>query len=84
MSFNSSDERPLHIVTPLLHSAALKKHLPMCKNVYMKMENCQNTGSFKIRGFGYLCQKVRNFFFNPNIGYLNYEMNGKTSIQAVK
>ncbi|PNF24302.1 hypothetical protein B7P43_G11907 [Cryptotermes secundus] len=59
MSSKDSDERPLHIVTPLLRSVALAKHLPMCKNVYLKMENCQVSGSFKMRGFGHLCQKLK-------------------------
>lgn len=59
MFSKGSDERPLHIVTPLLRSAALAKHLPMCKNVYLKMENCQISGSFKIRGFGLQCQKLK-------------------------
>jgi threonine dehydratase len=52
-------EKPLHIVTPLLRSAALTELLPGCEGVYLKMENCQIAGSFKIRGFGRLAQKVR-------------------------
>jgi L-serine/L-threonine ammonia-lyase len=48
---------PLHTRTPLLESLALSK---LCgKPVFLKMENMQPTGSFKIRGIGRLCQEGR-------------------------
>lgn len=45
-----------HINTPLLESTGMSKRLGT--TVYMKMENCQPSGSFKIRGIGHLCQKL--------------------------
>ncbi len=44
----------LHIRTPLIESLALSQKLG--KQVFLKMENMQPTGSFKIRGIGLLCQ----------------------------
>ncbi|XP_054851692.1 serine dehydratase-like [Eublepharis macularius] len=49
-------ERPFHVVTPVLESVALSQAAG--SRVYMKMENVQPTGSFKIRGIGYFCQEV--------------------------
>ncbi|XP_068419566.1 serine dehydratase-like isoform X2 [Eschrichtius robustus] len=58
-------ERPLaecakgehfHIVTPLLESWALSRVVGM--PVFLKYENVQPTGSFKIRGIGHFCQEV--------------------------
>ncbi len=46
----------LHIQTPLLQSQQLKNQWG--KTVYFKLEALQPTGSFKIRGIGYLCQKL--------------------------
>ena len=48
--------RPLHIETPLLRSRKLSEHLG--GSVWLKMETMQNSGSFKVRGIGHLCQKV--------------------------
>lgn len=45
-----------HINTPLLESVSMSKHVGT--NVYLKMENSQPSGSFKIRGIGHLCQQV--------------------------
>ncbi|KFV77395.1 Serine dehydratase-like, partial [Dryobates pubescens] len=50
-------EKPFHIVSPLLESLPLSKAAGT--KVYMKLENVQPTGSFKIRGIGHLCQEVR-------------------------
>lgn len=47
---------PLHITTPLIESHALSKLTGF--PVYLKLENVQPVGSFKIRGVGNLCQKV--------------------------
>lgn len=46
----------LHITTPLIESHALSKLTGF--PVYLKLENVQPVGSFKIRGVGNLCQKV--------------------------
>jgi L-serine/L-threonine ammonia-lyase len=46
----------LHIVTPLLSNAPLS-HL-LGKQVLLKMDNLQPSGSFKIRGIGKLCQNA--------------------------
>jgi threonine dehydratase len=64
MNSNSCKERkePLHFVTPLKYSKALSKLVPGPTEVYMKMENCQPSGSYKIRGVGRLARKVRQIF----------------------
>jgi threonine dehydratase len=51
----------LHFVTPLKYSKVLSKLIPGTTEVYMKLENCQPSGSFKIRGIGQLARKVRQF-----------------------
>uniref|UniRef100_A0A8C4W4F1 L-serine dehydratase/L-threonine deaminase n=1 Tax=Gopherus evgoodei TaxID=1825980 RepID=A0A8C4W4F1_9SAUR len=48
--------RGFHVLTPVLESAALSKAAGT--KVYMKLENVQPTGSFKIRGIGYFCQEA--------------------------
>lgn len=46
--------KPLHIRTPLLESVPLSK---LCgRQVFLKMDNLQPVGSFKIRGIGRVCQ----------------------------
>lgn len=45
----------LHIKTPLLYSLPLSKKTG--KSIYLKCENLQPSGSFKIRGIGKLCQQ---------------------------
>ncbi|XP_060105450.1 serine dehydratase-like [Heteronotia binoei] len=52
----ASNKRPLYVVTPVLESIALSQAAG--SKVYMKMENVQPTGSFKIRGISYFCQEV--------------------------
>ena len=49
-------DHPLHVQTPLLKSKKLSDKVG--SNVWLKLDNVQNSGSFKIRGIGYLCQKV--------------------------
>jgi L-serine/L-threonine ammonia-lyase len=52
----ASEERPLHIVTPTIHSMPISKLTGY--DVYLKLENLQIPGSFKIRGIGNLIKKV--------------------------
>uniref|UniRef100_A0A7N4PQL0 L-serine ammonia-lyase n=1 Tax=Sarcophilus harrisii TaxID=9305 RepID=A0A7N4PQL0_SARHA len=49
-------KKHLHIVTPLLESWTLS--LAAGTTVFLKLENIQPTGSFKIRGIGHFCQEV--------------------------
>lgn len=49
--------RSLHVNTPLRDSVPLSKVAGT--NVYLKLDNAQPTGSFKIRGIGHLCKTVR-------------------------
>ncbi|XP_074966373.1 serine dehydratase-like isoform X2 [Phalacrocorax aristotelis] len=49
-------EKPFHIVSPVLESLPLSQAAGT--KVYMKLENVQPTGSFKIRGIGHLCQEA--------------------------
>ncbi len=48
----------LHIHTPLIESLPLSRIWG--KQVFLKMENLQPSGSFKIRGIGLLCQTGRD------------------------
>ncbi|XP_075291002.1 serine dehydratase-like isoform X2 [Opisthocomus hoazin] len=50
------DQKPFHISSPVLESLALSRAAGT--KVYMKLENVQPTGSFKIRGIGHLCQEA--------------------------
>ncbi|XP_076010408.1 L-serine dehydratase/L-threonine deaminase-like [Genypterus blacodes] len=44
----------LHVHTPLRESLVLSKEAGT--SVFLKLDSCQPTGSFKIRGIGHLCQ----------------------------
>lgn len=46
----------MHITTPLLYSLPLSQLTNA--NIYLKMDNMQPVGSFKIRGIGLLCQEA--------------------------
>ena len=46
---------PFHINTPYRYSHAISKISGF--DVYLKLDNIQPSGSYKIRGMGYLCQK---------------------------
>ncbi|KAK2538123.1 hypothetical protein Q9966_005884 [Columba livia] len=50
------DKKPFHIVSPLLESLSLSR--AGGTRVYMKLENVQPAGSFKIQGIGHLCQEA--------------------------
>ncbi|XP_028994228.1 serine dehydratase-like [Betta splendens] len=45
-----------HLNTPLLESVSMSQRVGT--TVYLKMENCQPSGSFKVRGIGRLCQQL--------------------------
>lgn len=47
---------PFHRVTPLLESWALSRVAGM--PIFLKYENVQPAGSFKIRGIGHYCQQM--------------------------
>ena len=57
------DKKPLHIVTPIVRSTPISKKAGF--DVYLKLENLQVPGSFKIRGIGNLVTKVR--FIDGNV-----------------
>ena len=56
-------QKPLHVRTPLIRSAALTASLAGCpevaRDVWLKIDALQPTGSFKIRGIGLTCSRVR-------------------------
>ncbi|MGH0155138.1 UNVERIFIED_CONTAM: hypothetical protein FKN15_028547 [Acipenser sinensis] len=52
----AASTQAFHVLTPLLESLELSKLAG--NTVYLKMDNAQPSGSFKIRGIGHLCQKV--------------------------
>ncbi|KAL4597502.1 serine dehydratase-like [Arapaima gigas] len=58
-----SGSAAFHIDTPLLESARLSRSVGT--PVFLKMDNSQPSGSFKIRGVGHLCRKVP---VSPNSG----------------
>ncbi len=58
MGEQASEPQPLHLETPLLKSRKLSEKVHA--NVWLKLENCQNSGSFKVRGLGLLAQKVKS------------------------
>ena len=52
----------MHLETPLLKSHELSvknSKTGFERDVYLKLDNCQPSGSFKIRGIGHLIQEVR-------------------------
>lgn len=49
-------QKPFHVVSPVLESLPLSKVVGI--KVFMKLENVQPSGSFKIRGIGHQCQAV--------------------------
>ncbi|XP_033118915.1 L-serine dehydratase/L-threonine deaminase-like [Anneissia japonica] len=51
-----SDQKQLYVRTPLIESTPLSKHASF--KVYLKLENTQPAGSFKIRGISNLCKKA--------------------------
>ena len=58
MNCHTEEDTQVHVVTPLLYSWALSKLMPAGVEVYIKCENSQPTGSFKVRGIGRLSNKV--------------------------
>lgn len=62
LNHNDDYPRPIYIETPAILSTPLSKYAGF--QVYLKQENLQVPGSFKIRGIGNLCQKVGTFAVN--------------------
>lgn len=63
-------QRPIYIETPAILSTPLSNSTGF--KVYLKLENLQVPGSFKIRGIGNLCQKVCASTVNSKlVAYLN-------------
>uniref|UniRef100_UPI0037E8FAA1 serine dehydratase-like n=1 Tax=Semicossyphus pulcher TaxID=241346 RepID=UPI0037E8FAA1 len=52
--------KQFHLNTPLVESVSMSKRVGT--TVYLKMENSQPSGSFKIRGIGHLCQQLTRQF----------------------
>lgn len=53
----------IYVRTPLVESVALRKHAAG-RRVFMKLENTQPSGSFKLRGISALCKFVSLLNFN--------------------
>lgn len=47
----------LHVAAPLIYSEGLSRTLDA--EVWLKMDNCQPSGSFKLRGIGLACQRAK-------------------------
>ncbi len=56
----------LHIKTPLIYSPILSRLIQT--PVYLKLENLQPSGSFKIRGIGLTCSKAKEQGFKQLVG----------------
>lgn len=74
---NGSHQKPLHIKTPAILSTPLSKCAGL--QVYLKLENLQVPGSFKIRGIGNLCQKASSFISTRTVFNVTFFLrsNGK-------
>lgn len=58
-------DAPLHIVSPLLESPTLSE---LCgRQVLLKMDNTQPSGSFKIRGIGHHIKKKVSISYHAGI-----------------
>ncbi len=55
-----NEAKKLYVVTPLIESLQISKRVGY--NVFIKMENLQPCGSFKLRGLSYHCLKVGDRF----------------------
>lgn len=53
----STTSRNLHVRTPLVPSVEISEKAG--REVLLKLENVQPSGSFKIRGIGHLCSKAK-------------------------
>ncbi|XP_009866358.1 PREDICTED: serine dehydratase-like, partial [Apaloderma vittatum] len=74
-----------NIVSPVLESLPLSR--AGGTKVYMKLENVQPTGSFKIRGIGHLCQEAAkngclHFVFPPRQGHSSLVQELKDSLET--
>ncbi|XP_074641592.1 serine dehydratase-like [Tubulanus polymorphus] len=56
-SWHSANNENLHIRTPLIESRPMSDYSGY--RVYLKLENTQPAGSFKLRGIGNLCKKAK-------------------------
>lgn len=57
----AKNSKYMHVQTPLVQSHELtmaNSTQDQTTNVYLKLDNCQPSGSFKLRGVGYLVFKV--------------------------
>lgn len=50
----TTGQKRLHVHTPLVHSRPISQLIEISNQVYLKMDNTQPSGSFKIRGHGHL------------------------------
>jgi L-serine/L-threonine ammonia-lyase len=81
---------PLHVNTPLIYSQVLSEINE--RIVYLKLDNCQPSGSFKLRGLGYACMKAveidgkRTFVSSSGgnaglgVAYSGLKLNVKTTV----
>jgi len=56
MSSYNNGEKNIFIKTPLIYSKPCSDVIS--RDVYLKLENTQPSGSFKLRGLSHLCQQV--------------------------
>lgn len=61
-TLNMTHEKELFIKTPVIRSLSISELVG--HDVFLKLENLQPSGSFKIRGISNMCQKVGNLILN--------------------
>lgn len=57
---NGSNLPQVYVQTPLIESVTLKKYAAG-RRIYLKLENCQPSGSFKLRGIATQVKEVNTF-----------------------
>lgn len=69
----NNNQKTFHVVSPLIESDELSSWLKNAQNdtkVYLKLENVQPSGSFKMRGIGHLINEV----INPSKNSILFEL----------
>ncbi len=61
---SSTNSSKIYVRTPLIESIPLRKYLPSGRNIFLKLENTQPSGSFKMRGVSELCRHAQSLGYS--------------------
>ncbi|KAH9403841.1 hypothetical protein TYRP_015035 [Tyrophagus putrescentiae] len=61
---NSNTNNLIYVRTPLIESIPLRKYLPSGRNIFLKLENTQPSGSFKMRGVSEVCRHAQSLGYS--------------------